>query len=133
MFIFDNFIRFRAYIAWHHKTLRDRFQRITVPLGAASPEIIPPPPPIHTELVEKDVFLTGEVNFLGDEEAATRLNRKNLVERIYSVAVHVAIIALLIWPPKFLRRRPPTPGDLEIARKQIDRKSTRLNSSHGYI
>ena len=94
-------------------------QRITVPLGAASPEIIPPPPPIHTELVEKDVFLTGEVNFLGDEEAATRLNRKNLVERIYSVAVHVAIIALLIWPPKFLRRRPPTPGDLEIARKQM--------------
>jgi TonB family protein len=94
-------------------------ERITVPLGAASPEIIPPPPAIPTELVEKDIFLTGEVNFLGDEEAARRLNRKNVVERIYSIAVHVAIIALLIWPPKFLRRRQPTPGDMEIARKQM--------------
>jgi len=30
--------------------------RITVPLGAASPEIIPPPPLIPTDLVEKRYF-----------------------------------------------------------------------------
>jgi TonB family protein len=94
-------------------------ERITVPLGAASPEIIPPPPSIPTELVEKDVFLTGEVNFLGDEEAAAKLYRKNLQDRAISVAVHAAIILLLIFPPSFLRRRPPTQGELEIARKQM--------------
>jgi len=32
-------------------------------LGAASPEVIPPPAPLYTELVEKDIFLTGEVSF----------------------------------------------------------------------
>jgi TonB family protein len=94
-------------------------ERITVPLGAASPEVIPPLPLLPTELVEKDVFLTGEVNFLGDEEVARKQNRKNLLERAYSVAVHAAIIALLIWPPKMFRHREPTPGDVEIARKQM--------------
>jgi TonB family protein len=94
-------------------------ERITVPLGAAPPEIIPPLPLLPTELVEKDVFLTGEVNFLGDEEVVKKQNRQRLFERTYSIAIHAAIIALLIWPPKIFRRRQPTPGDLEIARKQM--------------
>jgi TonB family protein len=94
-------------------------ERVTVPLGAASPLIIPPPPSIPTDLVEKDIFLTGEVNLLNDEEALRKQNRKNLVDRIYSVAIHVAIILLLIYPPSIFRKRPPTQGDLEIARKQM--------------
>jgi TonB family protein len=94
-------------------------ERVTVPLGAASPLIIPPPPAIPTDLVEKDIFLTGEVNLLNDEEALKRQNRKNLIDRVYSVAIHIAIMALLIWPPKIFRHRQPTPGDLEIARKQM--------------
>ena len=38
-------------------------ERITVPLGAASPEIIPPPAPLYTELVEKDIFLHRRSQF----------------------------------------------------------------------
>ena len=94
-------------------------ERITVPLGAASPEIIPPPAPLYTELVEKDIFLTGEVSFLNDEEVAKRQYRKNFAERVYSVAIHAAVIALLIWPPKIFRHRQPTAEDQEIARKQM--------------
>jgi TonB family protein len=94
-------------------------ERVTVPLGAASPLVIPPPPSVPTDLVEKDIFLTGEVNLLNDEEALRKQNRKNLVDRIYSVAIHVAVILLLVYPPSFLRKRPPTQGDLEIARKQM--------------
>jgi len=94
-------------------------ERITVPLGAASPEVIPPLPLIPTDLVEKDVFLTGEVNFLGDEEAIKKQNRKNLLDRAYSVAIHAAIIALLIWQPNLFHRHPPTAEDQEIARKQM--------------
>jgi TonB family protein len=94
-------------------------ERITVPLGAAPPEIIPPPALIHTDLVERDVFLTGEVNFLSDEEATKKKNRQNLLERAYSIAIHAAIIALLIWPPKFFRHRQPTAEDQEIARNQM--------------
>ncbi len=94
-------------------------ERITFPLGAASPEFIPPPPVILTELVEKDVFLTGEVNFLGDEEVIKEKNRQNLFDRAYSVAIHAAIIALLIWQPNLFHRHPPSAADQEIARKQM--------------
>jgi TonB family protein len=94
-------------------------ERITVPLGAAPPEIIPPPAALLAELVEKDIFLTGEVNFLGDEEAARKQSRQNLLERAYSIAIHAAVIALLIWPPKIFRHRTPTAEDQEIARKQM--------------
>jgi TonB family protein len=94
-------------------------ERITVPLGAASPLVVPPPPLVPTDMVEKDIFLTGEVNFLNDEEVVKKQNRKNLVDRVYSVAIHVAIIALLIWPPKIFRHRAPTAEDQEIARKQM--------------
>jgi TonB family protein len=94
-------------------------ERITVPLGAAPPEIIPPPAAVPAELVEKDIFLTGEVNFLGDEEVAKKQSRENLVERTVSILIHIAIVALLVFPPKFLRRRPPTQEELEIARKQM--------------
>jgi hypothetical protein len=69
--------------------------------------------------VEKDIFLTGEVSFLNDEEVAKRQYRKNFAERVYSVAIHVAVIALLIWPPKIFRHRQPTAEDQEIARKQM--------------
>jgi TonB family protein len=94
-------------------------ERITVPLGAASPEIIPPPPLLYTELVEKDIFLTGEVNLLNDEEVARKKNLQNLLDRAYSIAIHAALLALLIWPPKIFRHRQPTAEDQEIARKQM--------------
>jgi TonB family protein len=94
-------------------------ERITVPLGAASPEIIPPLPLAPTDLVEKDIFLTGEVNFLGDEEVIKQKNRQNLFDRAYSVAIHAAIIGLLIWQPNLFHRHPPSPEDQEIARKQM--------------
>jgi TonB family protein len=94
-------------------------ERITVPLGAASPEIIPPPSAVSPELVEKDIFTTGEVNFLGDEDLVKKQNRQNLRDRAYSIVLHAAVIALLIWQPKLFHRRPPTAEDQEIARKQM--------------
>src|SRR5260370_41059056 len=94
-------------------------ERITVPLGAASPEIIPPLPLIPTELVEKDVFPTGEVNFLNDEEVARKKNLQNLLDRAYSIAVHSALLALLIWPPKIFRHRQPTAEDQATDREQM--------------
>ncbi len=98
-------------------------ERITVPLGAASPEIIPPPPLTPSDLVEKDVFLTGEVNFLADAEVREDLYRKsflkNFRESIPSLILHSALILLLIFPPRIFRHRQPTAEDQEIARKQM--------------
>jgi len=94
-------------------------ERITVPAGAAPPEIVPPPPRVSEELVEKDIFLTGEVNFLANEELRERQARKTLIDRAYSVVLHAAIILLVILQPKLFSRRPPTAAQQEIARKQM--------------
>jgi TonB family protein len=97
----------------------DLDERITVPLGAASPEVVPPPAPASDELVEKDVFLTGEVNFLANEEIREKQARKNLKDRAYSILIHAALVLLLIYQPKLFSRRPPTAAEQEIARKQM--------------
>jgi TonB family protein len=97
----------------------DLDERITVPTGATLPEVVPPPSAVSDELVEKDVFLTGEVNFLANEEVREKQARKNLLDRAYSVLIHVALVLLLIFQPKLFSRRPPTAAEQEIARKQM--------------
>src|SRR5207249_11455685 len=94
-------------------------ERITVPLGAAPPEIVPPPSRVSEELVEKDVFLTGEVNFLANEELREKQARKSLLERAYSIVLHAGVLLLLIFQPKLFSRHPPTVAEQEIARKQM--------------
>ncbi|HSC45839.1 MAG TPA: TonB C-terminal domain-containing protein [Candidatus Acidoferrum sp.] len=97
----------------------DLDERTVVPLGAASPEFLPPPAPTSDELVEKDIFLTGEVNFLANEEVREKQARKNLKDRAYSILLHAAVILLLIFQPKLFNRRPPSAAEQEIARKQM--------------
>jgi outer membrane biosynthesis protein TonB len=97
----------------------DLDERITVPLGAALPEVVPPPAPVSDDLVEKDVFLTGEVNFLANEEVREKLAKKSLLDRAYSILLHAAVLLLLIFQPKLFSRRPPTAADQEIARKGL--------------
>jgi TonB family protein len=97
-------------------------ERITVPLGAASPEVVPPPPRVSEELVEKDVFLTGEVNFLADailREVKRRQKRWLTIGLYASVLVfEAALIALMILVPNLFHHE-PTAADQEIARKQM--------------
>jgi len=97
----------------------DLDERITVPAGAAPPEIVPPPQRVSEELVEKDIFLTGEVNFLANEELREKQARKSLIERAYSIVLHAAVVLLLIFQPRLFSRRPPTAAEQEIARKQM--------------
>jgi len=97
----------------------DLDERITVPAGAAPPEIVPPPSRVSEELVEKDIFLTGEVNFLANEELREKKARKALIERAYSIVLHAAVILLVIFQPKLFSRRPPSAAEQEIARKQM--------------
>jgi hypothetical protein len=82
-------------------------ERIIVPAGAARPEIVPPPSRVSEELVEKDVFLTGEVNFLANEELREKQARKNLIDRAYSIVLHAAVLLLLIFPAEALQTAVP--------------------------
>src|SRR5690242_11380675 len=97
----------------------DLDERITIPVGAAPPEIIPPPEKLPLNLVEGDVFLTGEVNFLATEQKTEDKARNPLATRIGSILLHAAIIAMIVWQPALFRRRAPSAEQQEIARKQL--------------
>lgn len=97
----------------------DLDERITIPAGAAPPEVIPPPEKLPLDLVEGDVFLTGEVNFLATEQKTEDKTRSSLATRIGSVLLHAAIIALIIWQPALFRRHQPSAEQQEIARRQL--------------
>src|SRR5882762_967736 len=98
-------------------------ERITVPLGAASPEIVPPPPRVSEDFVESDVFLTGEVNFLANALSREEKDREkfwlSIALYVSVLAAEVFIVILLLLVPTLFRRRPPTDEEQEIARKQM--------------
>ena len=73
----------------------DLDERVIVPQGAAPPEITEQIHNIPTDLVETDVFMTGEVNLLNKE--TPEKNRKELIKSVLSFAAHILFILFLIF------------------------------------
>jgi hypothetical protein len=96
----------------------DLDERITVPQGAAPPEVIAPPENIPTDLVESDIFLTGEVNLLAKPPTAES-SKAELIKTISSFAFHILFILFLIVEPKIFPPHVPTQAEQELARRQI--------------
>lgn len=95
----------------------DLDERVIVPQGAAPPEIIEPIQNIPTDLVETDVFMTGEVNLLNKE--TPEKDRAELVKSVMSFAAHILFIAFLIFEPKIFPPHVPTQEENELARRQM--------------
>jgi hypothetical protein len=96
----------------------DMDERITVPQGAASPLIVKPLENIPTDLVESDIFMTGEVNLL-NKEPSPEQNKAELIKSITSFAAHVLFIALIILEPKIFPPHQRTREEDELARRQM--------------
>jgi outer membrane biosynthesis protein TonB len=96
----------------------DLDERITVPQGAAPPEIITPLENIPTDLVESDVFMTGEVNLLNKEPSA-EVNRTELIRTVSSFAFHILLILFIVLLPKIFPPHVPTREENELARRQM--------------
>jgi outer membrane biosynthesis protein TonB len=92
-------------------------ERITVPQGSAPPEITAAPQNIPTDLVEGDIFITGEVHLLAEPESAAT-SKKVLIVRVASVAFHVIAIGLIFLIPWLFPPHVPTQEELELARNQ---------------
>ncbi|MGA2427375.1 MAG: cell envelope integrity protein TolA [Candidatus Acidiferrum sp.] len=96
----------------------DMDERITVPQGAAPPLIVTPLENIPSDLVETDIFMTGEVNLL-NKEPSPEHNRAELIKSISSFAFHVLFIALIILEPKIFPPHQRTREEDELARRQM--------------
>lgn len=95
----------------------DLDERVIVPQGAAPPEVIEPIQNIPTDLVETDVFMTGEVNLLNKE--TPEKDRAELLKSVMSFAAHILFILFLIFEPKIFPPHVPTQEENELARRQM--------------
>jgi TonB family protein len=97
----------------------DLDKRITVPVGAAPPEVIEPltlPPPV--DLVEPDIFMTGEVQLATPEQKETTA-KWQIVTRASSVILHILLISLILLQSKLFPPHEPTQAEVEMARNQL--------------
>jgi outer membrane biosynthesis protein TonB len=96
----------------------DMDARIAVPQGTSRPETLETIENIPLDLVEADIFLTGEVNLLAKEPAEGK-SKKEAITRVSSVVFHILVITLIILQPKLFPYHPPTQEQLDLARRQI--------------
>ena len=96
----------------------DMDERITVPQGAAPPEIIAPSENIHADIVDPDIFMTGEVQLLTTPRTDDRA-RLDLIRNVSSVAFHVLMLLAILLVPKIFPPRPKTQEELDLARRQM--------------
>jgi outer membrane biosynthesis protein TonB len=93
-------------------------QRIAVPQNSAPPEPSATLPVVDTELVDPDIFTTGEVHLIASPPSPEKA-RSDLITRISSVVLHVALIAVILLQARLFPKHEPTPEEIDIARKQL--------------
>ena len=97
----------------------DLDQRVTVPQGAAPPEIIAPIENIPTDLVDADIFMTGEVNLLTKPVHSEERAKWDVIRNASSIAFHALMILMIILAPRIFPARPKTQEELDLARRQM--------------
>jgi TonB family protein len=93
-------------------------ERITIPVGVAPPEEFSPLPPISEDLVEPDLFQSGEAAFLPPEWRG-KPTTEDRVTTVASVVFHIVLLALIIFLPRFLGPHVRTTEEEDIARRQM--------------
>jgi outer membrane biosynthesis protein TonB len=82
-------------------------ERIAVPQGAAPPETTEAPIRPPEDLVDLDVFMTGEVNLLTTPKVEEKA-KWSLITRFSSVAFHILVIAAILLQAKLFPPHVPT-------------------------
>lgn len=96
----------------------DMDQRITVPQGAAPPERTERPLILPGDLVDLDVFMTGEVNLLTKPQTEEKI-KWDLITRVSSVVFHIVLIAAILLQAKLFPPRVPTQQEIDLANRQL--------------
>ena len=70
------------------------------------------------EVIEPDIFMTGDANLLMASEAKRNPKNDALV-RTASVIVHIGLVVFLIFTPKIFPPHVPTQEEIDLARNQL--------------
>jgi outer membrane biosynthesis protein TonB len=96
----------------------DMDERIAVPQGGAPLEmtegrLIPP-----GDIVDLDVFMTGEVNLLTKPQTEEK-TKWDLITRVSSFAFHIVLFATIILWAKIFPPHAPTKDEIDLANRQL--------------
>jgi len=93
-------------------------ERMTIPYGAALPEVMPEHFEVPEDLVAPNVLQTGEVILLPPEIRDVRL-LKDRLPTLVSMLANVGLVLLLIFEPKLFGPHKLTKEQEEIGRRQM--------------
>jgi TonB family protein len=96
----------------------DLDERVVMPQGAAPPETSEAPLIPPADLVDLDVFMTGEVNLLTKPQTEDKA-KWDLITRISSFAFHAAAVIFILLLPKLFPPHPPTQQEIDLANRQL--------------
>jgi TonB family protein len=96
----------------------DMDERIAVPVGAAPPEMSSYPLHVPEDLVDPDIFSTGEVQLIVPEQREEKA-KWQVVTRLSSIALHILLFVALLFQAKLFPPHEPTQADMELARRQM--------------
>jgi outer membrane biosynthesis protein TonB len=96
----------------------DMDERIAIPTGGAPLEItqgrlIPP-----ADIVDLDVFMTGEVNLLTKPQTEEK-NKWDLITRVSSFAFHILLFLTIILWARIFPPHVPTKDEIDLANRQL--------------
>lgn len=96
----------------------DLDERIVLPVGAAPPEMSEHPLRVPEDLVDPDIFMTGEVNLTVPENKEARAEaRRKVTTRllvVYSLMISLIWLQSRLFPPHV-----PTQAEIELAQRQL--------------
>jgi TonB family protein len=93
-------------------------ERMTVPQGAMLPLEMPEHLHVSEDLVEPDLFQTGEAAFLTPEPRPGKTKEESVVT-VLSVTFHILLVLFLIFEPKIFGPHIRTQEEEEIGRRQM--------------
>ena len=96
----------------------DLDSRIVLPVGAAPPEMSAHPLYVPEDLVDPDIFSTGEVQLIVPEQKEDK-TKWQLITRVSSIAFHGLLFLALLFQSKLFPPREPTQAELELAQRQM--------------
>jgi len=96
----------------------DMDERIVLPAGSAPLEMSAHPLHVPEDLVDPDIFSTGEVQLIVPEQREEKA-KWQLSTRLSSIAFHILLFVALLFQSKLFPPHEPTQAEMELARKQM--------------
>jgi TonB family protein len=96
----------------------DMDERIAIPKGGAPLEMTKGPLIPPGDIVDLDVFMTGEVNLLTKPQTEEK-TKWDLITRVSSFAFHIVLFATIILWAKIFPPHVPTKDEIDLANRQL--------------